>query len=346
MADGSQRGQTEQSCCCGMQKHTNESKSTRSPLLSPQSISRSASYTAIIIWDVASIKQLSLQALVQEFFCNRRLARLAITPPRSFPHASLQPHPPLCKLGTSRPALQLGGLGSLAQSLAVEEGPTPPSLWTKLTPFPLMANSLWDFFLPYFRCPHHVDASKSAANGCVDCIIPRKKRVIYSFGFKGESSFEADIMKVVPGCELYGYGFSVNSFGPEIELESDLNRRSHFFSYGLGPKDAFTPADNPKFYSLRTLMRAEWPRLYRLKVDIEGGEFDSLEWEHFPKFFEWWEKLEAVGLRSFFFEPNLVYVNLVRGVRPELIEYSFINIRGSHELISDRPLPRRNYLVV
>ncbi|KAF8431336.1 hypothetical protein L210DRAFT_3764285 [Boletus edulis BED1] len=218
----------------------------------------------------------------------------------------------------------------------------------KIDPFPSNGEFTLGLFPPVFSMPpsrRRVEVGGKWVCG-LERIIPRKKRVIYSFGFKGESSFEADIMKVVPGCELYGYGFSVNSFGPEIELESDLKRRSHFFSYGLGPKEAFTPADNPKFYSLRTLMRAEWPRLYRLKVDIEGGEFDSLEWEHFPEFLEWWEKLEAAGLRPFFFEPNLVYVNLVRGVRPELIEYSFINIRGSHELISDRPLPRRNYLVV
>jgi len=49
----------------------------------------------------------------------------------------------------------------------------------------------------------------------------------------------------------------------------------------------------------------------------------------------------VAGLRPFFSEPNLVYVNLVRGVRPELIEYSFINIRGNHELVSDRSVPRR-----
>jgi hypothetical protein len=84
-----------------------------------------------------------------------------------------------------------------------------------------------------------------------------------------------------------------------------------------------------------------------LKIDIEGAEFDTLEalmsayahesslpfgqlqieihardseYAKFPKFLEWWEKLEAAGLRPFWTEPNLVYVNLVRGVQPTLAE--------------------------
>lgn len=101
-------------------------------------------------------------------------------------------------------------------------------------------------------------------------------------------------------------------------------------------------------YTLRTLMeRNGHDFIDVLKIDIEGNEFYSLEafidsfrgeplpfgqlqlevhiyggseWQDFPKFLTWWEKLEAAGLRPFFSEPNLVYFNLLRGVRPELIE--------------------------
>ena len=130
-----------------------------------------------------------------------------------------------------------------------------------------------------------------------------------------------------------------------------MKRRSHFFPYALGPKDAFSPADDPKMYTLRTLMeRNGHDFIDVLKIDIEGNEFDSLEvfidsfhgeplpfgqlqlevhvyggsaWQDFPKFLKWWEKLEAAGLRPFFSEPNLVYVNLVRGVDPGLTEVRF-----------------------
>jgi hypothetical protein len=83
-----------------------------------------------------------------------------------------------------------------------------------------------------------------------------------------------------------------------------------------------------------------------LKVDIEGGEFDALTAfidahaergplpigqlqleihardgrERFDYFNHWWMTLEAAGLRPFWMEPNLVYVNIVRGALPELSE--------------------------
>jgi len=82
-----------------------------------------------------------------------------------------------------------------------------------------------------------------------------------------------------------------------------------------------------------------------LKVDIEGGEFDSLAsfltshadgelpigqlqleihaWggrERFDYFVKWWEALEASGLRPFWTEPNLVYLNLYPGSKPGLTE--------------------------
>ena len=82
-----------------------------------------------------------------------------------------------------------------------------------------------------------------------------------------------------------------------------------------------------------------------LKIDIEGGEFDALTpfltahaegvlpvgqlqleihardgRERFDYFVKWWASLEATGLRPFWTEPNLVYINIVRGAAPELAE--------------------------
>ena len=72
----------------------------------------------------------------------------------------------------------------------------------------------------------------------------------------------------------------------------------------------------------------------------------------FKYFMEWWELLERFGLRPFWFEPNLVYVNSLHA-RPDAVEvssdcvfsvlymdltntqYAFINVKGDHMLISD-----------
>ncbi len=82
-----------------------------------------------------------------------------------------------------------------------------------------------------------------------------------------------------------------------------------------------------------------------LKIDIEGGEFDALTpfiaahaegilpvgqlqleihardgHERFDYFVKWWASLEEAGLRPFWTEPNMVYINIVRGALPELAE--------------------------
>jgi len=84
-----------------------------------------------------------------------------------------------------------------------------------------------------------------------------------------------------------------------------------------------------------------------LKIDIERGEFEALAWfitahasevlpigqlqleihtwtgERFADFVGWWEYLEVAGLRPFWMEPNLVYMNIYRGAGPTLTEVRF-----------------------
>ncbi len=87
------------------------------------------------------------------------------------------------------------------------------------------------------------------------------------------------------------------------------------------------------------------------KISIEGGEFNALATflgaraaegdvlpvgqlqleihardgkENFEHFARWWATLEAAGLRPFWAELNLVYINIVSGVRPELAEVSHL----------------------
>ncbi|KAL6303533.1 methyltransferase domain-containing protein [Sparassis latifolia] len=253
--------------------------------------------------------------------------------------------------------------------------------------------TLWDFFIPAFNCPHRVERIGTMGDGgkwvCgMDRIAKQKECVVYSFGVNGESSFEAEILERAPGCQIWGYDFSVSSFGPEIELVPELKERAHFYPYALGDVNNHGPGADPPVHTLASLMEVNGHNFIDiLKIDIEGNEFTSLEkflefytsgaganrrygrppinappaaWKEpevvlpigqiqieihartdtdygtFSAFKGWWEKLEAAGLRPFWTEPNMVYVNLIRGARPDLVEYSFMNLRGNHALVSDR----------
>jgi len=88
-----------------------------------------------------------------------------------------------------------------------------------------------------------------------------------------------------------------------------------------------------------------------LQIDIEGYEFSVLTdlmrefkgrplpfgqlqleihaWgKSFAEFQNWWESLEESGLRAFWTEPNLVYLNLYRGHAPDLSEVRYLNINS------------------
>ncbi|KAH9171940.1 methyltransferase domain-containing protein [Lactarius sanguifluus] len=230
--------------------------------------------------------------------------------------------------------------------------------------------TLWDFFIPSFQCPHHVERIGVLGDGgkwvCgMERIAKQEKCVIYSFGINGESSFEAALMERAPGCEVWGYDFTVDSFGPEIEKIPNLKERAHFFPWALGGRNAHDAEDSPKYYTLDALMKLNGHAFIDvLKIDVEGAEFDTLTaflathkppspfssttlpigqlqielhaWDDYGKFdffHDWWAALEAAGLRPFWTESNLVYVNYNTGGKPRLAEYSFMNIRGNHSLV-------------
>jgi hypothetical protein len=64
------------------------------------------------------------------------------------------------------------------------------------------------------------------------------------------------------------------------------------------------------------------------QLQLEIHVRDNIPWTYFPRFLLWWEKLEKAGLRPFWTEPNLVYINLVRGVRPDVVEVSALCFRS------------------
>lgn len=168
--------------------------------------------------------------------------------------------------------------------------------------------------------------------------------VVYSVGINYESSFEAEILERTKHCQIWGYDFTVKSFGPQIP--SSYKSRTHFAPYGLSGQDAHGPDDANPFYTLGSLMRMNGhTHIDILKIDIESWEFDTLStllksylaageplpfgqlqleihvWhKKFPEFLKWWETLEEAGLRPFMTEPNLVYQNYNKNSNSELAE--------------------------
>jgi len=247
----------------------------------------------------------------------------------------------------------------LQDKFGADPVPYPPDV----KPHP--AYTWWDFVYPSFNCPHEVERIGAVGDGgkwvCgLSRIANKPDCVIYSFGINYESSFEAEMLERTE-CQVFGYDFSVNNFGPEISARSELVPRAHFHAYGLAGKDSHGPGDVPPMYTLESLMQMNGHTFIDvLKIDIETYEFETLKdllkeyegralpfgqlqieihaWKsHFQKtsqLMTWWTSLEKAGLRPFMNEANLVYYNYNHN-KPELQEYSFINVMGKHALISD-----------
>ncbi|KDQ49958.1 hypothetical protein JAAARDRAFT_42446 [Jaapia argillacea MUCL 33604] len=229
---------------------------------------------------------------------------------------------------------------------------------------PWPAYTVWDFFPPSFNCPHEVERIGAMGDGgkwiCgLSRLTDKPDCIIYSIGVNYESSFEAEVLERTKHCQIWGYDFTTESFGPQIPRL--LRSRAHFKPWGLGTKDAHGSGDVQKMYTLESLMKMNGhTHIDILKVDMESGEFDTLTaivkpyltselplpfgqlqleihlWgKSFAEFKQWWEMLEEAGLRPFFTEPNMVYQNYNRDGSPELSEYTYLNIKGNNIFISD-----------
>ncbi|KAF4568481.1 putative methyltransferase-like protein 24 [Pleurotus pulmonarius] len=230
---------------------------------------------------------------------------------------------------------------------------------------PWPAYTVWDFFPAAYNCPHEVERIGAMGDGgkwvCGLSRVQKKADcVVYSVGINYESSFEAELLTNTDHCEVWGYDFSVKSFGPQIP--SRLSHRTHFKPYALGGEDKHDDEKMP-LWTLSSLMKANGhTHIDILKIDIEGWEFDTLTtlikpyvdaglplpfgqlqleihaWnKKFPEFLKWWEMLEDAGLRPFMTEPNLVYQNYNRHGSADLAEYSFINVKGQNIFMHDPP---------
>ncbi|KAF5329604.1 hypothetical protein D9619_009389 [Psilocybe cf. subviscida] len=224
--------------------------------------------------------------------------------------------------------------------------------------------TVWDFFPAAFNCPHEIERLGALGDGgkwvCgISRVAEKEDCVVYSFGINLESSFESEILSHTDHCQIWGYDFSVASFGPEIP--SSQAGRTHFKAVGLAGSDK--PHAEPPMFTLESLMKQNGhTHIDILKIDIESWEFETLTtllnpyiqsgkplpfgqlqleihiWHKtFADFLGWWEMLEAAGLRPFWTEPNLVYQNYNKQHTPDLAEYSFLNIKGDNVFIHEEP---------
>jgi len=186
--------------------------------------------------------------------------------------------------------------------------------------------------------------------------------LLLNLGTNSDRTFENEILENTQHCEVWAYDYSARSYG---YVPKGYSSRTHFQPFGLAGSDAHEPSDNPKTYTLQSLMRLNGHKhIDILKIDVEGWEFEILSsiakaylasdlplpfgqlqieihaWnKKFPEFLNWWETLEAAGLRPFATAPNLVYQNYNKLSNSDLAEYSFINVKGDNIFIVDAPLP-------
>jgi len=224
--------------------------------------------------------------------------------------------------------------------------------------------TLWDFFIPQFSCPFPVRRIGTLGDGgkfvCgVERVLHRPDCVIYSLGVNDESSFEAALLSRSSTCRMYGYDFSVKSWANQVSSHPEWSDRVEFKPWKIMPDDNHNR--NPEEHTIQSLFDTNGHKFVDiLKVDIEGAEYTAMEsliraykeknlplpfgqllielhvwgeWDNFEKFKGWWELLEEAGLRPFWTEPNIPHAAFVHP--PNVAEWSFINTRGQHALISD-----------
>jgi len=222
----------------------------------------------------------------------------------------------------------------------------------------------WDFFPPVFDCPHELERLGATGDGGKwTCGLSRLEDkpgcVIYSFGIDWDSSWEAEVLARTEHCEIWGFDYTQEGFGPDVR---SMKHRTHFQQLQLGPTNSHGPDDDPKVYTLQSIMLENGhSHIDILNIDLEGWEFQTLRamigfangtrtplpfgqllleihaWnQRFEDFLHWFEQLEIAGLRPFMSEPNLIYQNYNRQSGPELVDYSFLNLRGENMFTTDR----------
>ncbi|KAG0379947.1 hypothetical protein BGX24_010932 [Mortierella sp. AD032] len=234
----------------------------------------------------------------------------------------------------------------------------------------------WWYFQPAFNCPWEVERiGKFSRGGLWTCgpslyesLQTQQKQskpcVVYTMAKDTSTfSFELDLIERA-GCEVWVYAPSLPT---KVTSQPELkdNPKFHFVETAIGKTDRIS-RDGTPFMALPTIMKDNghsW--IDFLKLDLEGAEYRLLDtWmEHydvlpfsqllaeihlkeedgdevsFSDFRQWWERVEAAGLRPFWAEQDMSPESLMEpssDARPAPVKfshYSFLNTRGKHVLL-------------
>ncbi|PVH80514.1 hypothetical protein DL98DRAFT_491330 [Cadophora sp. DSE1049] len=229
--------------------------------------------------------------------------------------------------------------------------------------------SVWDLVPASWNCPYEVERIGRMGDGgkwvCGMSRYEKKSRpcVLYSFGVQNESSFEQEMLERT-NCEIWGYDFSVEAFGPAITNE--YASRTHFMKVGIA--GTTNKEMTPPFYTVQDLMEMNGHSYIDiLKIDVEFAEFGTMTsllthtaslMQAFPigqmlmeihlfgndldrtephtlgQFLDWWESMEERGVRPAWTEPNLLAVTLgLSDTMPRLAEYTFVNVKDPRSVL-------------
>jgi len=224
--------------------------------------------------------------------------------------------------------------------------------------------SIWDLIPASYNCPWEVERIGRMGDGgkwvCGMSRYEKNKKpcIIYSMGVQNESTFEQEMLERT-NCEIWGYDFSVERFGPQIL--DDVRPRTHFLKAAIGSTTDTTK--DPPSYTIQDLMAKNGhDYIDILKIDIEYAEFNALSSLNSytqqlqqqmpigqvlieihlmtaqgitaPIFLDWWESLEFRGFRSAWTEPNLLVVTLgMEGRMPAYAEYTWVNVQDPKNIL-------------
>ncbi|KAI0692120.1 methyltransferase domain-containing protein [Cerioporus squamosus] len=167
------------------------------------------------------------------------------------------------------------------QDLITRFGPTPAQVVMfppDQDPWP--PYTVWDFFPPLFNCPHELDRLGALGDGgkwmCgISRIQDKPNCVIYSFGIDSSYSFEATLLQSTQFCEVWIYD-STKGEDARHHIPKALRHRAHFDKLALGATDRHGPGDDPKTWTLKSLMSENGhSHIDFLRLDVEGWEWET-----------------------------------------------------------------------